>query len=329
MHARPSPPDAGPRPAVSVVIPVYNEERSLDELHSRLRATLEGMGATYELVFVDDGSRDGSADVLRRLAADTRVKAVILSRNFNQHAAIAAGFAHTRGDHVVLMDADLQDLPEEMPKLLAKAAEGHDVVYGVREVRQDSLLRRVSAWGFFAVFSAFTGMNLPRGVSTYRVVSRRFADAFNALPERNRLTAGMMAWLGFGVAFVPIRHEERKHGTSNYSMRKLIRLALDGVVSFSDYPLRLASKVGIALSGCSFLFGCYMVLQKLFAGIDAAGYASIITCLAFFSGLQLLFMGIIGEYLSRVYRESQGRPLYVVKEALNLAAEGPAVSRAA
>jgi glycosyltransferase involved in cell wall biosynthesis len=317
MTGRASPPEGAP--FVSVVVPVYNEEANLPELHRRLGAVLDGLPGASEMVFVDDGSKDGSTDILRRLASgDPRVKALILSRNFGQHTAIAAGFAHARGQYVALMDADLQDPPEELPKLLAVAQQGHGIVYGIRQERQDGWVKRLTAWGFFAFFSSMTGLRLPEGASTLRVVSRAFADAFNSLPERNRFTAGMMAWLGFSEAAVPVKHEARKHGSSRYNLRKLARLALDGMMSFSDFPLRLVSKVGFLLSGLSLLFGLVMAAQKLVWGIDAPGYSSIIVSLAFFSGVQLFFTGVLGEYLSRIYKEIQGRPLYIVQEAHNI-----------
>jgi dolichol-phosphate mannosyltransferase len=306
-------------PAISVVVPVFNEEGNVADLYARTRRVLQALALSYEFVFIDDGSTDGTGDMLRALAAnDPHVKIIALSRNFNQHCSIAAGFAYARGNKIVLMDADLQDVPEELPKLLQKADQGYDIVYALRENRSDSLYRKLLARSFFVVFRFFSGIALPEGISTYRVVSRRFANAFNQLNDHNRFTAGLMAWLGFTVASVPVQHDARKHGTSKYTMGKLLRLSFDAVISFSDSPLKLASKCGMSLSFLSVVAGLYMLFRKLTVGFDMIGYASLIVAILFLSGVQLFFIGLLGEYLSRIYAEVQGRPLYVVKETINL-----------
>lgn len=304
---------------LSVVATAYNERDTLQELYERLTIILTSLNVEYEIIVVDDGSTDGSSELLQSLAfKDKRFKVVFLSRNFGQHAAIAAGMKCSSGNSVIWLDADLQDVPEEIPKLLAKVEEGYDIVYGIRENRADSLSKRVNAKTFFWLFRKMTGYHLPEGISTFRVLSRRAVEVFNRMPEQSRFTAGMMAWIGFSCATVPIRHTERKTGHSKYSFLKLIRLSLDAFFSFSDYPLKVASNFGIFLAGLSLAVGGYMIVRKLLFGFIISGYASLIVSIFFLAGLQFFFLGITGEYISRIFRDVQGRPLYVIREKVNL-----------
>ncbi len=314
------------RECLSAVVPLLNEKDSLQELYTRLTTVLSSIDLNYELIFVDDGSTDGSTDALRSLASsDPRVKVIILSRNFGQHAALASGLSQARGDAVVWMDADLQDRPEEIPSLLSRMHEGYDVVYAVRKKRKDSLFRRWGSSFYFWLFRKCSGFSLPIGMSTFRVMSRRFVEAFRGMGEHSRFTAGMMAWLGFSWASQPVLHDERQRGRSAYSLSRLVALSLDGIFSFTDYPLRLAVTVGSLIASASFLAGLYMLIKKLTVGIIITGYASIFVAICFFGGLNLFFMGIIGEYIARIFRDVQGRPLYVIKEMLNMEAS-PGVS---
>jgi dolichol-phosphate mannosyltransferase len=305
--------------SLSAVIPLFNEKDSLEELHARLSSVFSSMALPYELIFVDDGSTDGSAELLRNLASsDWHVKVIILSRNFGQHAALASGLSKAAGDAVVWMDADLQDRPEEIPSLLSKMKEGFDVVYAVREHRKDSLFRRWGSSLYFWLFRKCSGFSLPVGMSTFRIMSRRFVEAFRKMGEHSRFTAGMMAWLGFAWAAVPVRHDSRQSGRSAYSFSRLVSLSMDGIFSFTDYPLRLAVTLGSLIASASLLAGVYMLIRKLTVGIIVTGYTSIFVAICFFGGMNLFFMGIIGGYIARIFRDVQGRPLYVIKEMLNI-----------
>lgn len=304
---------------VSVMTTVHNERESLPELLERLTRVLQGLGRAWEIVVVDDGSEDGSAAFLAAEAArEPRLKVVELSRNFGQHAAAAAGFRHASGDAVVWMDADLQDVPEEIPRLLARLDEGYDVVYAVREHRQDPLFRRLNARAFFWLFEKTAGHRLPPGMSTFRVLSRGVVDAVLQMPEHSRFTAGIIAWVGFRHAAVPVRHDPRRHGRTSYSLWQLVRLSLDALISFSGYPVKLASRVGMTLSLASVVMGAYMIYRRLVYGFVVTGYASLIVSVLFLAGVQLLFLGIIGEYVARIFLDVQGRPLYVVRRRHNL-----------
>lgn len=303
---------------ISVVIPVYNEESTISELCERLEQVLSNLNEDYEVIFIDDGSKDRTTEALRLMShKNKRIKVIFLSRNFGQHISIAAGLSHATGEILILMDADLQDIPEEIPKLLSKFSEGYDIVYGMRTNRADSFLKKINAELFFLFFEKLTGYKLPQGISTFRVMSRRFVDAFNMMPEHSRFTAGIMAWIGFPYTTVPIEHSDRKTGKSKYSFLKLFKLSLDAIFSFSDYPLKLASNVGLFLSFSSIVIGLYMILRKLTTGFIITGYASLIVSLFFLAGLQFFFMGIIGEYIARIFKDVQKRPLYIIKDKLN------------
>ena len=303
---------------LSAVIPLFNEKDSIQELYSRLTAVLSATELSYEIIFIDDGSTDGSTDILRNIASsDRRVKVIIMSRNFGQHAALASGLTQAAGDAVIWMDADLQDRPEEIPSLLSRFYEGHDVVYAVREHRKDPLFRRWGSSLYFWLFRKCSGFSLPAGMSTFRIMSRRFVEAFSRMGEHSRFTAGMMAWLGFSWAAVPVRHDKRLSGRSAYSLSRLVSLSLDGIFSFTDYPLRLAVTLGSLIATASILAGLYMLVKKLTVGIIITGYTSIFVAICFFGGMNLFFMGIIGEYIARIFRDVQGRPLYVIREILN------------
>lgn len=303
---------------ISVVLPVFNEAATLVELYRRTVSALESLDQDFELLFVDDGSQDHSPQIMRTLASeDDRVKVILLSRNFGQHYSIAAGLAHAEGKAVILMDADLQDLPEEIPKLVSALNQGYDIVYAVRKKRKDPFFRRLGAQIIFWMFDRLSECKIPRNISTFRILSRRAVDAFNRMPEHSRFTAGMMAWMGFEYTTVQVEHAERGSGRSRYDLWKLIRLSLDGIISFSDYPLKLASNLGIILSASSLLAGIYLIGRKLISGIVIPGYASLIVSILFLAGLQFFVMGIIGEYIVRIFRDVQGRPIYIIKEKIN------------
>lgn len=303
---------------ISVVIPIFNEEAIISELHRRLTAVMAGMPEAYELVFVNDGSRDRSVELLKDLAArDDHSRLVNLSRNFGHQIAITAGMDHARGDAVVIIDADLQDPPEVIPELAAKWREGFDVVYAVREQRRgESLFKRATAAGFYRLISKITNVDIPVDTGDFRLMSRTAVEGLKRVREKNRFVRGLVAWLGFkqtGVKFV--RHE-RFAGETKYPLKKMLKFAFDGITSFSFLPLQLATYMGFLVSGASFLGILYVVYLRVFAHATIVGWASLMAVLLFLGGVQLITIGIIGEYIGRIYEEVKGRPLYLTQEVL-------------
>jgi dolichol-phosphate mannosyltransferase len=304
-------------PAVSVVIPVYNEERTLPTLYRELVRVLDGGGDSYELVFVDDGSSDGSFGVLRALhGADGRVRVLRFSRNFGHHIALTAGLDVARGDAVVMMDADLQDPPAEIPKLLGKHREGYHVVYGIRRERHDPLGKRVTSALFWGLLRRFSDVPIPAGQTMLRVLDRRVVDEIRAMRERSRFVHGMMAWVGFDATSVEVDHAPRSEGASKYDVGRMLRLAFHAVTSLSTVPLRLATYGGLLGGVISAAVLVYYLLRRLLFGFSVPGFATIVVAIMFFGAVQLLMLGIIGEYVGRTYREVQGRPLYILRETL-------------
>lgn len=301
----------------SVVIPVYNESECIEELHRRLTEVLSARGETYEIVFVDDGSKDGCGEILRRIAAsDDRVGVIRFARNFGQHYAMTAGFDHARGGQVVLMDSDLQDRPEDIPLLLDKAAEGYDVVYGVRTARKDPFFRRLSSKGLIWLLDRASGRKLEWEFAVFRVMSRKVIDALCGMREDSRFIAGMVSWLGFPSAHVEVTHEERFAGESKYRFRSLIRLAVTALTGFSVVPLRIATYLGFLVSSFTFVWTVVLLFRRLLFDIMMPGFVSTMVAILFLGGVQLIVLGIIGEYLGRIYTQVQKRPLYVVAERI-------------
>ena len=310
----------------SFVIPVYNEEATLPELASRLRAVLDGLEGDSEVLLVDDCSIDRTPELLRELhAADDRFKVIRLARNFGHQIAITAGLDFVVGDAVVVMDADLQDPPELVPALVERWRDGYDVVYAVREHRRgDPWLKRTLAAGFYRVLRRLSNVDMPLDVGDFRLVDRRALDAFRAMRERRRYVRGMFSWIGFRQTGVPYHRDERFAGDPKYSFRKSLRLAVDGIVSFSDAPLRLALYGGFLVSFLSFMVGVGAIVAKLAGAFVVPGWASIVVVVSFLGGIQLTLMGMLGLYVGRIYEEVKGRPLYLIREAHGLAA-GPAL----
>ena len=303
-------------PEFSVIIPVYNEEENLEHLFARLSSVMERLGA-YEIILVDDGSRDRSWPIIKELhEKDRRVKGVSFSRNFGHHIAVTAGLDHANGQTIILMDGDLQDQPEEIPKLWEKLQEGYDLVYGIRRVKKDSLSKRLSSFLFWWFLNKFSGIAIPRDQTLLRIFDRKILDVLNNMRERARFIHGMMAWAGFRIALLEVEHAPRERGVSKYNMIKLVSLAFNAITSFSTFPLRLATYLGLLSSGVGFLYAIYFVYKKIFLNIPVPGFASTIVAVMVIGGVQLLMLGIIGEYLGRVYQEVQARPIYVLKDQL-------------
>lgn len=304
---------------LSVVIPIHNEEETLPALVERLVATLDPPEEQFEILLVDDGSTDQSPLQLALIAeADPRFKVVTLSRNFGHQVAITAGLERARGEVVVVMDGDLQDPPELIPALLDKWRDGYDVVYAVRRRREgEPVLRQARAKIFYRFFRTFSAIDAPVDVGDFRALDRRVLDVLLTMPERNRYLRGMVSWVGFKQTGVEYTREERFAGTSKYSFRKLLELGMNGFLSFSDAPLRLALKLGLAVSALSIALAVAAVAVKLAGLFPIPGTATIVVLSAFLGGIQLLILGVLGLYLGRIYDEVKGRPLYVVASQLN------------
>ena len=313
---------------LSVVVPVYNEEQNVPELYSRLTAVLSATVASYEIVMVDDGSRDRSWEIVRQLReSDSRVKGVRFSRNFGHQMAFTAGLDHISGEAVVIMDADLQDPPELIPELVAKWRDGNDVVYAVRAKRQgETFFKLASAAAFYRVLSRMTRVSIPVDTGDFRLMSRKAVEAFRRLPERHRFTRGLVAWLGYRQIGVRYIRAPRLAGETKYPLRKMLRLAGDAITSFSYVPLRLASWLGSAIVAISMVAGAVVLVSRL-QGAGGTGWKLAAAGLAFLSGVQLLGLGAMGEYVGRIHDEAKQRPLYLVDELLGLTAPEPSTAR--
>jgi glycosyltransferase involved in cell wall biosynthesis len=299
---------------LSVATPIYNEVELLPELLRRLAAVLDAIpGGPHEIVLVDDGSTDGSREALiRAAAADGRLTVITLSRNFGHQAALSAALDHVTGDAVVLMDGDLQDPPEAIPTLVGAHLEGHDVVYARRVKRKESWMLRLAYAAFYRILARLSDVELPVDAGDFGLMSRRVVEQLRRTPERHRYLRGLRAWAGYSQTGVTVERGARAAGESKYSVGKLIALACDGVFSFSVAPLRAAALLGIGAIGLSTLFALYAVVVKLLAGRSPQGFTALIVIMTFLSGTNLLFLGLLGEYLGRVYEEVKRRPLYVV-----------------
>jgi glycosyltransferase involved in cell wall biosynthesis len=302
-------------PLLSLVVPVFNEEDSIDLFLDTVPPIMERDGFRFEIVFVNDGSRDNTlARLLDRSAVDRRLRIVNLSRNFGKEAALTAGIDHARGDVIVPMDIDLQDPPELIEPFMARWREGYDVVYGVRTQRAwDTAAKRLSANWFYRVFNSLSPVRIPENVGDFRLVDRRAVDVLRLLPERNRFMKGLFAWVGFNAIGVPYERPQRAAGSSKFNLWRLWNFALDGVVSFSTAPLRAWFYVGVVIAAVAVLYALFIVTRVLLFGIDTPGYASLLIAVLLMGAIQLLSLGIIGEYLGRLFLEVKGRPIYVIE----------------
>lgn len=306
----------------SVVIPIYNEQESIPALVSRLRAVMNQLDGPTEVVLVDDGSRDGSYRLMAEAnRQDPRFKIVQLSRNFGHQIAITAGMDVTSGQAVIIMDADLQDPPEVIPELIARWQEGYEVVYAIREHREgETVFKRKTASVFYGLQRRLAEIDQPVEVGDFRLVDRRALDAFLQMRERNRYVRGMFSWIGFRQTAVPYTRASREAGQSKYPLRKMVRLAFDGFIGFSTAPLRFALTMGLLISVGAVLYGITLIALKLAgAGSYVPGYASLLVTLTFLSGVQLIVIGMVGQYVARIYDEARARPLYLVREARGFA----------
>ncbi|MDE2363635.1 MAG: glycosyltransferase family 2 protein [Hyphomicrobiales bacterium] len=314
------PSKANPAPELTVVVPVFNEAANIGELVRRLAAALATCVASFEIVFVDDGSSDGTlAALCAARDADPRVDAISFSRNFGKEVAIAAGLDHARGRAVVIIDADLQHPPEVIPAMIAKWREGYENVYGQRTDRMgDAPLRRALTRRFYTLFEQFGETPLPPGAGDFRLLDRKAVNALLRMRERARFSKGLYAWIGFKSIGVPFAVAERANGASKFSYGKLTRFALDGLTSFSTLPLKVWTFIGMTISFFALTATAYFIARTMMSGVDVPGYASLIVSVMFFAGVQLLSLGVIGEYIGRIFAEVKGRPLYIVARHLSV-----------
>jgi glycosyltransferase involved in cell wall biosynthesis len=308
------------RPTLSVIVPGLNEENGILPLVERLRPVLDGLDLDWNVIFIDDGSTDGTMAVLRELnARDPRFKAVSLSRNFGKEIAAAAGLAYATGDAAVLMDADLQHPPELIADFVQHWRQGADMVYGKRIDRDaDGLLHRLAARLFYLIFQKLSGTALPDGAGDFRLFSRKAIDAMNRMGERVRFNKGLYAWMGFRTVGVPFSVPPRTTGRSRWRVRRLTRFALDGLAAFSTVPLKVWSYLGLVISAFAFCYAMVILVKTLVYGVDVPGFPSLIISVMFFAGVQLISLGVLGEYLGRMYEEVKGRPLFLVAEELGV-----------
>ncbi len=303
-------------PHLSVVLPCYNEADNLDYLFDRLGSVLRGLGLPYELICVNDGSRDHT---LRRLIdhqqRDPAIKVLDLSRNFGKEIALTAGIDASRGLAVIPIDADLQDPPELIPEMVARWQEGFDVVYAVRRTRQgESWLKRLTAGGFYQVIDRLSTVPIPRNTGDFRLMDRRVVEAIGLMRERTRFMKGIFAWVGYRQAAIYYDRAPRHQGKTTWNYWKLWNLAVEGITSFSSLPLRIWSYVGVVLSLIALLYALVIIFVTLVHGVNVAGYASLMVVVLFLGGIQLISLGVMGEYLGRIFEETKQRPLYLVRD---------------
>jgi glycosyltransferase involved in cell wall biosynthesis len=304
---------------LSVVVPAYNEAAVLHATHRRLVDVLAAQdGAAFEVIYVDDGSSDGTPEVLRSLQrADGRVRVVRFSRNFGHQVAVTAGIAHASGDAIVVIDADLQDPPEVIPEMIARWRDGYSVAYGVRVAREgESTFKRWTAAAFYRLLNLISETAIPLDAGDFRLIDRKVADVLLAMPERDRFVRGMVSWAGFRQVAVRYRRAQRFAGETKYPLLKMLRFALDGLTSFSIRPLKLATWMGFASSACALAGIGYALSIRLFTERWVTGWAALFIAVLFVGGVQLLSLGVIGEYIGRIYGEVKHRPLYLVEERL-------------
>lgn len=310
------------RRSLTIIIPILNEARGLTALERRLALVLDKLGRPWEVLFVDDGSTDATLAEIRALnARDPRFKAISFSRNFGKEIAVAAGLKEASGDGVVIMDGDLQHPPETVADFVTRWDEGYEVVYGTRRDRDtDGPVRRAMSRMFYSLFKSMSGTTLPQGAGDFRLLDRKAVDALNRMGERARFNKGLYAWIGFKSIGVPFDVEARRDGASRWRLRRLMSFAIDAFASFTTIPLRVWSYVGLLISGLAFLYAVIFLAKTLLYGIDVPGFPTQIISIMILGGVQLISLGVIGEYLARVYEEVKGRPLYIVAERVGATA---------
>ncbi|MES2387750.1 MAG: glycosyltransferase family 2 protein [Bacteroidota bacterium] len=299
---------------LSVIIPIFNEEANLGLLYERVLSAVAPLSLNFELIFINDGSRDRSLVLIQALAAtDSRVKFISFSRNFGHQIAVSAGLDAAKGEAIVIIDADLQDPPELIVDLYRKMQEGYEVVYARRRRRQgESFMKLLTAKAFYRILRSITSVEIPVDTGDFRIMHRKVAEVLRRMPEQQKFLRGQISWIGFRQTFVEYDRQSRAGGQTGYTYSKMLRFAMDGITSFSDFPLKMATLIGFAVSGIAFLVLLYALYSRLISHDYVPGWASLITCVLFLGGIQLLTIGIIGEYVGRLSANVKNRPLYVI-----------------
>lgn len=300
---------------ISCVVPVYNEEGLIAEFLTALDKTLKELAYPYEIVIVDDGSRDNTLAIIYQLRSQFPIRYIRFSRNFGKEKALSAGLDHARGDAVILLDGDFQHPLELLAEFISKWEEGNDMVYAVRQNRaEESWLKRTCAKAFYQLTSKINRINIPANAGDFRLLDRKIVNALQKLPERNRFMKGLYSWVGFKQIAIPFEVQPRKSGTSQWSFYSLLDLAITGITSFSAFPLRMIALGGMGVASIAMLYAIWIILSTFIFGIQTPGWATIVTAISFFGGLQLFALGVVGEYIGRVFDEVKHRPLYIIDE---------------
>lgn len=304
---------------ISVIVPMYFEEAVADECYKRLSKVLDDQDADYEIIFVNDGSKDRTIEILKGLAEnDRRVKVIDFSRNFGHQSAVTAGVFNAKGEAIVIIDADLQDPPELINEMLVKWRQGFDVVYAIRKKRKgETWFKLISARMFYKFINYLSDVDIPKDTGDFRLMDRKVVDAFKTMPEKNRFIRGMISWVGFEQTYVEYERDERFAGKTKYPLKKMLKFASDGIIAFSTKPLKFMIRLGSLTMGIALAILIYSLVVKLTGGYTSPGWTSLMVAITFFSGVQLMSLGILGEYIARIYDESKDRPLYIIKEKIN------------
>ncbi|MFT4414455.1 glycosyltransferase family 2 protein [Fredinandcohnia humi] len=305
---------------ISIVVPMYYEEQVAQECYNRLKSVMTEHNINHEFIFINDGSQDKTMDILRKLAADDFcVKVIDFARNFGHQNAVTAGIDFAKGDAIVIIDADLQDPPELIPQLIQKWKEGYQVVYAKRKARKgETFFKLVTARYFYRFLNNMSDIEIPKDTGDFRIIDKKVAGVFKRMTERNRFIRGMISWVGFNQTYIEYERDERFAGETKYPLKKMLKFASDGIFAFSSKPLRLVTNLGLLTVLISIGLLLYSIIVKIIGYNIEAGWASIMVAISFFSGIQLLSLGIIGQYIARIYDESKNRPMYIVKEQLNM-----------
>ncbi|MDJ0593722.1 MAG: glycosyltransferase family 2 protein [Pleurocapsa sp. MO_226.B13] len=308
---------------ISVIVPLYNESENIEHLFSRLTSVLKLLNTSYEIICINDGSRDDTlAKLIKFNQQDATIKVINLSRNFGKEIALTAGLDYARGAAIIPIDADLQDPPELIVQLIAKWREGYDVVYATRRSRRgETWLKQLTAKAFYQTLAKMSPVPIPANTGDFRLLDRKVVDAIKKLPEKTRFMKGLFAWVGYKQTSILFDREPRYGGNSTWNYWKLWNFALDGITSFSFLPLKVWSYVGVIISLISLFYALFLVIRTLILGVDVPGYASLMVAILFLGGIQLITLGVLGEYLGRVYEEVKGRPLYFVREEYGFESE--------
>jgi polyisoprenyl-phosphate glycosyltransferase len=305
---------------ISIVVPMYFEEEVAQECYNRIKDVMDDNKINYEIIFVNDGSTDTTIDILTNISkSDQRAKVVNFARNFGHQNAVTAGIDYANGDAIVIIDADLQDPPELIPTLIDKWKEGYEVVYAKRKDRKgETIFKLITAKAFYRFLNYMSDIDIPKDTGDFRIIDRKVADVFRKMTERNRFIRGMISWVGFRQTYIEYERDERFAGETKYPLKKMIKFASDGIFAFSSRPLRIVTGFGFFTVLISIALLLYSIIVKLVGYQIQAGWTSLIVAISFFSGIQLLGLGIIGQYIARIYDESKNRPIYIVKETLNI-----------